>query len=68
MVYVSIQDLDYFKNWDIDTDKVILGMVFDEFYLPEMNWEHPYHVKQSVLKEITDYLKNIDVHVYPIFV
>lgn len=37
MVYVSIQDLDCFKNRDIDSDKVILGMVFDEFYLPEMS-------------------------------
>lgn len=68
MVYVSIQDLDCFKNRDIGSDKVILGMVFDEYYLPEMSWEHPYHVKQTVVKEITDYLKNIDVHLYPIFV
>ena len=68
MVYVSIQDLDCFKKRDIDSDKVILGMVFDEYYLPEMSWEHPYHVKQTVVKEITDYLKNIDVHLYPIFV
>lgn len=68
MVYVSIQDLDFFKLRDTNTDKVTLGMIFDEYYLPEMNREHPYHVKQSVVNEMTAYLKNIDAHIYPIFV
>lgn len=68
MVYVSIQDLELFKLWEANTDKVTLGMIFDEFYLPEMNWEHPYHVRQSVVNEMTAYLKHIDVHVFPIFI
>lgn len=68
MVYVSINELEMTKKRDLKSEKVILGMIFDEYYLPEMNRENPYHVKESVLKEIANYLKNIDVHIYPIFV
>lgn len=56
MVLTNVTDMEIYKKRTLNTNSVIIGIVFDEYYRPDLNKENPYYVKTEVIRELIPFL------------
>lgn len=68
MPFIKSNQNPLFNNRKFDPDKLLIGIVFDELYKPELDSQNPYFIRSWVYHELSEFLQNEQVILYPILV